>query len=259
MSDDFKATIYTRSEQDDSEQEVTKLISAAEVESPEIQTWDLHDLSKEKDPQQIQREQAIYSEIEKKLQPEINRQTEILKKEAYDAAQKEGFDAGYTEGKALGVQEAKEIALAESETELTKQVDRLESILHSFDAPYQLLEQQVFDHLSALALHIAEEVIQQTISEKPEWILKIIHESVEALGDDLSPLEITLNPKDVELIQSVKESFAEHWRVNGSDRVEIGSCQVKQRNSSVEHDWKNRFESMSVKLQAQAVAEKSDS
>lgn len=261
MTKEFKADVYAKPEKSegDEPETVAKLIPSSEVAEPEIQTWPLNNLVRDADQKVKDQEQAVYSQLEKKLQPEIKRQTEILKKEAYESAKKEGFDAGYNEGKKLGEQEARDIALAESETKLNEQLERLESLLSSLEAPYKLLESQVFEHLSSLALHVAQEVIQQQISQKPEWVMKTIQEAIDALGDDLSPLEITLNPEDYVLIQSMKSSFLDSWKVKMSDKVDAGTCQVKQHNSSIEHNWKNRFESMSVKLQAQAVAEKSGS
>jgi len=261
MAKDFKEDVYANSSKaaDEDSEEVAKLIPSSDVSEPEIQAWPLHNLVRDVDQKIKDEEQAAYSKLEKKLQPEIQRQTEILKKEAYESAKKEGFDAGYNEGKKLGEQEAKDIALAEAETQLGDQVARLESLITSLEAPYQLLESQVFEHISSLAVHIAEEVIQQRISDKPEWIMKIIQEAIDALGDDLSPLEISLHPDDYVLIQSHKSSFLDSWKVKMSEKIEVGTCQVRQKNSSIEHNWKNRFESMSVKLQAQAVAEKGDS
>ncbi|MEA3406333.1 MAG: FliH/SctL family protein [Pseudomonadota bacterium] len=261
MAKDFKADVYAKSpkSEDEASETVAKLIPSSEVTEPEIQAWSLNNLVRDADQKIKDQEQAVYSQLEKKLQPEIQRQTEILKKEAYESAKKEGFDEGYDEGKKLGEQEARDIALAESEAQLSEKLTRLEALITSLEAPYKLLESQVFEHLSSLALHVAEEVIQQQISEKPEWVMKTIQEAIDALGDDLSPLEISLNPDDYVLIQSLKASFLDSWKVKMSDKVEAGTCQVRQNNSSIEHNWKNRFESMSVKLQAQAVAEKQES
>lgn len=265
MASDFKASEYVNTtvagvdrQDDEAPQEVASIISAAEVSTPEIQTWSLSDFANDVDLETQAREREVYSQIEKKLQPEIDRQTEVLKKEAYEEAQKAGFDAGYTEGKKLGEQEAKDIALAEAEAQLSEKIASLESLITSLNAPYKLIETQVFEHLSSLALHIAEEVIQQQITDKPEWIMQTIHQAIEILNDDLSPLEILLHPTDYELLESVQTGFSDHWSVKASDKISVGTCQVKQGFSSIEHNWKNRFESMSVKLEAQAVAEKGE-
>jgi len=258
MSSHFKASEYPNTKIDEAPQEVASIIPASEVATPEVHAWAMQNFVKEVDSQVQAREREVYSQIEKKLQPEINRQTEILKKEAYEEAKKAGFDAGYDEGKKLGEQEARDITIAEAETQLSAKIECLEALLTSLNAPYKLIKNQVFEHVSSLALHIAEEVIQQQITEKPEWIMQAIHQAVEVLDDDLSPLVIELNPADFELIESIQTGFSEHWSVKASDKVSVGTCQVKQNFSSIEHNWKNRFESMSVKLEAQAVAEKTD-
>ncbi|MDG6773344.1 FliH/SctL family protein [Thiomicrorhabdus sp. ZW0627] len=240
---------------EESVQEVTKVIPAKELEKPQIRTWHLNNLEKEVEQKALEREQKVYDDLKQKMQPEIQRQTEILKKEAYELAKQEGFDAGYAEGKVLGEQEGKEIALVEAEETLAPKIEQLNALLESLDKPYKLLEKKVFESLSNLALNIAEEVIQQKIGDNPDWVMKIIRESVSALNDSLSPIEIFLNPKDFDLISEQSTNFAENWNVQSSDAVEVGTCKIKQDFSSIEHNWKHRFESMSVKLQAQAVAD----
>lgn len=236
-------------------QEVVSIITASELEDPQVKTWELHNLIHEIDPITQENERAAYSEIEKKLQPEITRQTEVLKKEAYEGAKAKGFDAGYSDGKVLGQQEAKDIALAESEARLTEKMASLDALLASLNDPYKLIETQVFEHLSSLALHIAEEVVQQKITGNSEWIMQTIHQAIEVLNDDLMPLEITLNPADFELVNSLQTGFSEHWSTKSDEKVEQGTCQVKQGYASIEHNWKERFENMSLKLQAQAAVE----
>jgi len=239
---------------DEVAQEVASLIPAKEVPQPEVRAWKLSNLEFEAIHKEASTEQAVYDEIKQKMQPEINRQTEVLKKEAYELAKQEGFDAGYAEGKVLGEQEAKEIALAEAQTALENKIQTMDSLLKSFNAPYEFLEQKVFENLADLALNMAEEVIQKEISQlSSEWVVKIVNESISALNDTSQPIEIFLHPEDLSLIQTHAAAFSENWNFQPSEDVTAGTCQIKQGFSSVEHDWKNRFASMSVKLQAQAL------
>ena len=228
---------------------MASIISATELDAPQARTWQMHSLAHAVDPKKAAREREAYSELEKKLQPEINRQTEILKKEAYEEAKKDGFDAGYNEGKQLGQQEAKDIGLAEVEVELAEKLARLDELLTSLNSPYKLLEKEVFEQLSSLALHLAEEVIQQQVVGSSDWVMQIIHQAIEVLGDDLSPLVITLNPADFELISSLQTGFSENWSVKADERVDLGVCQITQGHSFIEHSWKRRLEGLSLKLQ----------
>lgn len=237
--------------------EVAKLIQAKDLEQPSIRTWKLSNLADEDKQQDKAVEAQVYAKIKEQMQPEITRQTELLKKEAFEEAKRAGFDAGYAEGKALGEQEGKEIALAESKETLLPEIERLQAILKSFSTPYERLEANVFENLVKLTLQIAEEVIEQELQQNSDWILKIVQDSVKVLQDDLSPIEIVLNPQDVLLIETHHPEFCKNWQVIGDHDVALGSCRVKQGFSTVEHNWKNRFETMSVKLQAQALAEQS--
>ena len=133
MSTHFKASEYPNTKIDEVPQEVASIISASEVATPEVHTWAMQNFVKEVDSQVQAREREVYSQIEKKLQPEINRQTEILKKEAYEEAKKAGFDAGYDEGKKLGEQEARDITIAEAETQLSAKIECLEALLTSLN------------------------------------------------------------------------------------------------------------------------------
>lgn len=240
------------------EREVAQVIPGKTFSSPDIQTWQPGNLEAEEAEQQSQVEQKAYDDLQEKMRPEILQQTELLKKEAYEEAKQTGFDSGYEEGKKIGQEEAREIALDEARQALMPKIEQLDALLHSLNTPYQLLEKKVFGNLSNLAIHLAEEVIQQEIHQKPEWVMKMIGEAVTALNDSASPIEVRLNPQDYQLIADQQNEFAENWTVTQSDQVATGTCQVKQGVSSVDHNWKNRFENMRVKLQAQAVAEAPD-
>lgn len=237
--------------------EVATLIQAKDINAPQIRAWQLSNLAEE-DKQKAQAvEEQVVAKIKAQIQPEITRQTELLKKEAFEAAKREGFDQGYAEGKALGEQEGREIALAEAKEALLPEIERMHTLLSALNAPYERLEANVFENLVNLAVHLAEEVIEQAVQGSSDWMLKIIRDSVGLLQDDLSPIEITLNPQDLLLIETHGGEFAKHWHLQGDPDVALGTCRIKQGFSSVEHNWKNRFETMSVKLQAQALAEQS--
>ncbi|MDG6777634.1 FliH/SctL family protein [Thiomicrorhabdus sp. zzn3] len=240
---------------DEEEIELATVIPAEQVAAPEIRPWTLNNLEEEERFKALETEQKVYEEIQERLKPEIQRQTEVLKKETYELAKREGFDAGYEEGKKLGQQEAKEIALAEAEKQLANELERMDGVISSLNAPYRLLENKVYESLTHLALQVAEEVIQQEIKGRSDWVFKIIHEAVNTLNDSLAPIDVFLHPNDLKLIESHSDDVAKNWRLHADEAVSEGTCRVKQDFSSIDHNWKNRFQTMAVKLQAQAVAE----
>lgn len=240
---------------DEEEIELATVIPAKQVAAPEIRPWTLNNLEEEERFKALETEQKVYEEIQERLKPEIQRQTEVLKKEAYEEAKREGFDAGFEEGKKLGQQEAKEIALAEAERQLAGELERMDGVISSLNAPYKLLENKVYESLTHLALQVAEEVIQQETKGRSEWVSKIIREAVNTLNDSLAPVDVFLHPNDLKLIETHSDAVAKNWRLHAEEAISEGTCRVKQDFSSIDHNWKNRFQTMAVKLQAQAVAE----
>jgi flagellar assembly protein FliH len=236
-------------------QEVATLIQAKDVPEPVVRAWTLNNLADEARQKAQQTQRAAYDELQQKMQPEILRQTELLKKEAYEQAKKEGFDAGYAEGQALGQQEAREIALAEAQSALAEKLETMQALLNALSTPYDLLEKKVFESLTKLTLQLAEEVIEQQIEQEPKWLAKIVEQSVTSLQDSMSPLEVLLHPHDKALLEEAGLAVSKQWRLTADDEVMQGTCQVKQGFSTVEHNWRNRFANMTVMLEAQAVAD----
>ncbi len=186
--------------------------------------------------------------MQQAMQPKLQRQAEILKKEAYDKA----FQKGYQEGLEKGLQEGKAQGEADAKSEvlqnLEPKLEQFEGVLESLKKPYELLEDKLYSELVELALHISETVIAKSVADHREWVVEAIQQSVAQLPESKSEINVYLHPEDLAFIQISKPTISEKWQLHENPNLAIGSCIVKQDHSSVMNDWKARFSEISNQL-----------
>lgn len=221
-----------------------KLVRAqdlAPTTKPKIRTWQFQDLKQAEDHKEQKVRSEVIAQIRKEAEPELKRQTTLLKKEAYENAHQEGYDAGFQKGLALGQKEAFEKAAQEAKNQLEPLVKRMESLMGFMQNPYRELENSVFESFSHLAIEIAEKFIEKEIIQDREWALNSVKKAIEVLPDDPVTLEIEMHPDDVELIESYQSEFSQNWHVVSSPSMALGSCRVKQNFSIVDNVWQTQL------------------
>lgn len=144
--------------------------------------------------------------------------------ESQDAIKRRGYAAGFEEGKRAGFQtghaEGKALARAE--------VARIHAVASSADEALQALGDTLSRKTVALAVAIAQKVMQREIKSHPESILHIVHEGLILLPDNAERVRITVNTDDLELVRgnlSETEAPADYV-VAGSNEVQRGGCLI---------------------------------
>lgn len=158
---------------------------------------------------------------------------ESLQREAYE----EGFAAGHGDGFAQGKREGLEAGAEQRRS----QVARLKAILQCLAAPLESLDEEVERSLVSLVMAIARQVVRADLAVRPEQILLLVREAIDALPTASRNVRLYLNPDDLSL---VRESLGEElknaqWIMRedavlnrGGCRVESDSCRI---DASVEH------------------------
>lgn len=119
-----------------------------------------------------------------------------LREAARAAGYQDGFEAGQKDGHAAG----QETALAAGRIA----ADKLIQLYADFNQQIDGLENHVANDLLALALEIARKVTHQTIATQPEFILRVIHDSLAQLP--LQRAVIFLNPADIAHIDALSSN-----------------------------------------------------
>lgn len=239
---------------------LTRLVSSEGFASSKVKTWQLNCFDVNEPEKTDEIPEALYRQVQAKIEPELKQQAELLKKEAYDSAYKIGHDEGFLEGAEKGRIEAKEIALQESREALSLKTAQLDTLLCMLKQPYGQLEEQVLSELTGLALHVAHSVIQKELLHHKEWVFESVQEAIKALPDDSTYL-IELHPDDLISLKALEaqdgtEHHTDHhaivsqWNIKENTALLQGTCLLKQGNSSVLNCWQARFDDIAKALLA---------
>jgi flagellar assembly protein FliH len=220
---------------------LTRLVRAQDVATPQVHTWQLMDLAQEEKQRELKIRSEVYEQIQRELQPQITRQTAILKREAYEEAKQagyeDGYQAGFETGQAQGLEKAERVA-AEA---LKPQVERLEQVFDALAQPHALIEQAVFDQLAQMALMLAERLVEHALAVDSQKMIAFVKQAVALLPDEKAQIEVELNPQDFELVQFYQTQHKTGWQLVAREQIAPGTCRVKCLNSVVNHNWKQRL------------------
>lgn len=209
--------------------------------NPEIKAWRFSDLIQDEVKEQTELRADVLARVRKEIAPEVNRQTTLLKKEAFDKAHAEGYDAGFEKGLELGKKQAYAESTQKAQAALQPQIQRMNSLLTFLESPYQAIEQQVVESYASLAVTLAERMIKDHINQSDDWVIAAVKSAVELLAESISPIEIELNPADIEIITQYQQDFDETWLLKKNPDLPLGTCRVKQDFSTIENNWQDRL------------------
>ncbi len=235
-----------------------KLVRAQDVSDPEIKAWDYSNL-KQDDEKVAQKIHAdVVEKIRREAEPELLRQTTLLKKETFEKAHQEGYDAGFEKGLLQGREQAIEQSEQKAKQALEPLVKRLDSLLSVMQSPFHEVEKEVLESFANLSLEIAKSFIKQEISKDNNWTLKAVQEAINMLPEESVLLNIELNPEDILLIDQYRQEHSKDWQLKPNSTIPVGSCRVKQNFSIVENIWQEQLIDYLLKVSEQITAKTSD-
>jgi len=230
------------------EPQVAKLVRPADL-GEKVKEWKLTSFEDDSSARAVDSlSSEVLNRMQNAMRPQLQRQTELLKKEAYEEAYQKGYEFGLNQGLEEGRAQGEADAKAEIQKQLEPKLEQFESLLTALQKPYDLIEEKLYSEMVELALHISETVVSKSIADNREWVLDAVHEAVAQLPESKSEINVYLNPEDLAFIQISKPTISEKWLLHENPNISIGSCLVKQDHSSVLNDWKNRFTDISNQL-----------
>ncbi len=186
--------------------------------------------------------------VEEIMEPALLLPTAEEIEATFQEARNQGLAAGRDEGFAAG----KEEGLSAARDEMSPDLTRINEIAHALKMATSSVNQSVADNLLALALRLAEQMARQALQVKPEMLLPIVHEALDALNAKQGAPLIFVAPEDAALLrQYAAHEFASNdWKMvedanmaRGGCRVELGQGQI---NATLETRIARVIESMGV-------------
>lgn len=144
-------------------------------------------------------------------------------------AREEGFNAGLGEGRAM------------ARRELAEQVARLDALFAAVERPFADLDNDVAGDLALLATVIAERVLGYEIATRPEKILDVVHQAVDALPAATRHLKIRLNPADAAIVREHRSSLDHDGTVVDDEGLERGDVRLESEQSRLDARVRTRL------------------
>ncbi len=151
-----------------------------------------------------------------------------------------GHAAGYAAGQAEGLGDARAEAA------------KLAIVLDNLRQAVAGIEQEIADHLLALAIEIANQVMRQSLRLQPELILPLVREAMTALHPHQGQPQLFLHPDDAALVRArLGEQLAHgNWRISDDSTLTAGGCRVElgasEVDATVETRWRRVIEAIGV-------------
>ena len=170
----------------------------------------------------------------------------------HDEARAQGYSEGYTEGQSAGRADGYAAGRAEGFDEAQGVTARIAEILGSLEQAVGGVEQQIADELLNTAVEIAGRVLCQSLKVKPELLLPVVREAVDALPLGSGHPMLLAHPDDAALIRARMGDQLSHngWQIvddpsltRGGCRVELGASEV---DATLETRWKRVLDSIGV-------------
>ena len=158
----------------------------------------------------------------------------------YNEAHAKGQEAGYASGYEAGLAAARE------------QAEQLARVLTNLQDSLARLDQEVAEAVLACSLEVARQMTRTALEAKPELILPIIREALNALPLHHGPVTLLANPEDASLIQEHLGDQFSHagWRIQedrdiapGGCRLKAGACEV---DATLATRWRRILENIGV-------------
>ncbi|MGN6091544.1 MAG: flagellar assembly protein FliH [Luteibacter jiangsuensis] len=144
-------------------------------------------------------------------------------------AREEGFNAGLAEGRAM------------AKRELAAQVARLDALFAAVERPFADLDADVVGDLALLATTIAERVLGYELATRPDKIIDVVRQAVDALPAATRHLKIHLHPADAAIVREHRSSLDHEGTVVDDATLERGDVRLESEHSRLDARVRTRL------------------
>lgn len=160
--------------------------------------------------------------------------------EGYKAGLAEGRQAGQAQGHAEGLQAGRQQAKDEQGARLA----HLDTMLSDADHALAQLDGQVAQGIVDLALRIARQVIQGTLTTRPEALLDTVRDLLQPQEGQLSWLRVHVHPDDQPLLTEYLQSLPAPppWQVQVDADIAPGGCRLETSLGQIDATLPTRWQ-----------------
>jgi len=152
------------------------------------------------------------------------------------SARQSGYQDGYRDGMA---------ALDAFKQSFAQQMSaQIGELVHSFDAAFRGLESELAQSVARSAVELARQVVRSEIAQRPEHIVQVAHDAMEALLLSARHVRVRVNPADLALVAegAAAELQAREAQLLPDASIPRGGCTVDSDISSVDASLAARWQ-----------------
>ncbi|MCA0936710.1 flagellar assembly protein H [Vibrio alginolyticus] len=175
-----------------------------------------------------------------------------------EAGFQQGIDQGHQEGFRQGLEQGKQQGLAEGQKEgfqkgfASGEQSGQQSFIQAAQPVHQLYqalsnwqderEQQQRHIICELVQKVAQQVIRAELTLRPQQILSLVDEILEAMPGKSEKITVHLNPQDLERITQVNSDFPDEWKLVANPELSVGGCHVVTEEAEADASCDSRLE-----------------
>jgi flagellar assembly protein FliH len=160
---------------------------------------------------------------------------EQAREEARREARQQAYEEGYRDGLA---------ALEGFKTGHVQEVSaRLGDLVRHFDTQLYSLEAEMANALAGTAVRLARQVVRQELQTRPEHVVGVAREAVQAVLMSARQIVVRVHPDDLELVRAgaAEALQARGARLLADGQVHRGGCRVDSDAGSIDADIGTRW------------------
>ncbi|MAM56102.1 MAG: flagellar assembly protein FliH [Salinicola sp.] len=169
---------------------------------------------------------------------------EKARREGLEQGYREGHQQGYHAGYSEGVKEGNAAAELEFHKRMEMTLTPLAGLAENFRLALASLDAEIGDQLVELALIAGRQLAGESLAAKPEHILSVVRELLDADTTLSGKPRLWLNPQDLELVSSTMSDTLEAsgWECHADPTLERGGCRATSAggglDASLSTQWK---------------------
>ena len=171
-----------------------------------------------------------------KESPYLDRDLSVsgAQQKSYDAELKNGYEAG----------------LDQAQQTLSEYQQTFEAIFSSFDHALKLIDDDVIQSITQLAIAISKQIIRRELQINSEQVVSVVREAIKLLPLDKSRLVIHLNPSDTAVVQKVfNQDETDHsFSLSEDPSIQRGGCKLSTEDSIIDATIDSQVAQIAAKI-----------
>ncbi|MFT6372793.1 MAG: flagellar assembly protein FliH [Gammaproteobacteria bacterium] len=147
-----------------------------------------------------------------------------------------------------GYQEGLKLASAES----IKIQNRLLKLINFLEHPFKLLNEEVEQQLSQVAVSLAQQLVKRELKTEPGEIIGLIRDLVGLLPGNTRSIRIFLHPDDASLVRNALsievDNEEQSWKLIEDVMITPGGCKIKSGSSNINATLENRLAALAASV-----------